>query len=88
MPPLLRTWWKKQDAPGRQRTGVNVTRDAVEFWRDDPGNVAVCVSLNQFHVEGVKSDRERLSGWVGREQAPEVIQFVADLMEAHRDYVD
>jgi len=50
--------------------------------------VAVRVSLNQFHVEGIWSDSERLAGWVGREQAPELKQFVADLMEAHNDYVD
>jgi len=39
-------------------------------------------------MDGVRSGLEHLAGWVGKRQAPEVIEFVADLMEAHKDYVD
>ena len=46
------------------------------------------VSLHQFHKEGVQSDSQALTFWVGEMQAEEVTAFVADLMEAHKDNVE
>jgi len=88
MAQILKTW-KRKTGPGiRDVKGINVTREGVEFWFETPDRVASRVSLHQFHNEEVKSDMVTLTHWIGEQQAPEVKQFVADLMVAHKDYVD
>ena len=85
---ILKSWSRKTGRGVADMKGINVTKSAVEFWFETPDNVTGRVSLHQFHVERVRSGMEHLAGWVGKRQAPEVIQFVADLMDDHRDYVD
>ena len=85
---ILKSWSRKTGRGVADLKGINVTKEAVEFWFETPDNVTGRVSLHQFHVERVRSGMEHLAGWVGKRQAPEVIQFVADLMDDHRDYVD
>lgn len=88
MPQILKSWSRKTGRGVADLKGINVTKEAVEFWFETTDNVTGRVSLHQFHVERVRSGMEHLAGWVGKRQATEVKQFVADLMEAHRDYVD
>ena len=88
MPQILKSWRRRTGHGVKDVLGIHVTKSAVEFWRGTPEQVTGRVSLHQFHVERVRSGMEHLAGWVGKRQATEVKQFVADLMEAHRDYVD
>ena len=85
---ILKSWSRKTGRGVADLKGINVTKSAVEFWFETPDNVTGRVSLHQFHVEGVRSGLDHLAGWVGKWQVAEVKQLVADLMEAHRDYVD